>query len=132
MLESIFLVWIFLSPLLADASDPSLHWGTYRPNLYFGTRTRSPASLMTGLMYSNVGQVDKFPSMRHECKESDNLEHYGWAQHDARSYGKQNIHDKTHGVNITTQFLKLDGDGKDWSIRISGVPYSDKGMRAWV
>jgi len=30
---------------------PSLFWGTYRPGLYFGLKTRSPADLVTGLMW---------------------------------------------------------------------------------
>lgn len=38
--------------------------------------------------------------------------------------GTQNIHDKTHNVNISTQFLKLDGDGHDWSVRISGESFT--------
>ncbi len=33
------------------ASNQSLLWGTYRPNLYFGTRPRLPESLLTGLMW---------------------------------------------------------------------------------
>lgn len=32
----------------------SLDWGTYRPNLYFGTRTRAAQPFMTGLIYSDV------------------------------------------------------------------------------
>jgi len=31
--------------------SPSLFWGTYRPGLYFGLKTRSPADLVTGLMW---------------------------------------------------------------------------------
>lgn len=35
-------------------SNNSLLWGTYRPNLYFGTRPRLPESLMSGLMWYGV------------------------------------------------------------------------------
>jgi hypothetical protein len=30
---------------------PSLFWGSYRPGVYFGLKTRSPADLLTGLMW---------------------------------------------------------------------------------
>lgn len=47
--------WIFvllcLSRVHAQAQNESLFWGTYRPNLYFGTRTRSETNFMTGLMW---------------------------------------------------------------------------------
>jgi mannosyl-oligosaccharide glucosidase len=35
----------------AAAQNQSLHWGIYRPNLYFGTRPRLPDTVMTGLMW---------------------------------------------------------------------------------
>lgn len=36
------------------ASNDSLLWGPYRPNLYFGVRPRIPKSLLAGLMWANV------------------------------------------------------------------------------
>ena len=37
---------------LRAAQNASLLWGTYRPNLYFGTRTRSPTdAVLTGLVW---------------------------------------------------------------------------------
>ena len=38
----------------AKASNDSLLWGPYRPNLYFGVRPRIPKSLMTGLIWAKV------------------------------------------------------------------------------
>ena len=38
----------------AKASNESLLWGPYRPNLYFGVRPRIPKSLMTGLLWAKV------------------------------------------------------------------------------
>ncbi|XP_032775958.1 mannosyl-oligosaccharide glucosidase [Strigops habroptila] len=32
-------------------ASPRLFWGTYRPNVYFGMKTRSPRALVTGLMW---------------------------------------------------------------------------------
>jgi mannosyl-oligosaccharide glucosidase len=39
---------------IARASNQTLLWGPYRPNLYFGVRPRLPKSLMSGLMWSKV------------------------------------------------------------------------------
>lgn len=36
------------------ASNGSLLWGPYRPNLYFGVRPRIPKSLLAGLMWAKV------------------------------------------------------------------------------
>ena len=42
------------------ASNSSLLWGPYRPNLYFGVRPRLPKSLLTGLLWSNVDDYKAF------------------------------------------------------------------------
>lgn len=36
------------------ASNDSLLWGPYRPNLYFGVRPRLPKSVLTGLLWAKV------------------------------------------------------------------------------
>ena len=58
--------WFFvLAPIVAaqdqkvikehyKASNESLLWGPYRPNLYFGVKPRLPNSLLTGLMWARV------------------------------------------------------------------------------
>lgn len=43
-----------------QAANASLLWGTYRPNLYFGTRPRIPESVMTGLMWFDASHVQGF------------------------------------------------------------------------
>ena len=40
------------------ASNGSLLWGPYRPNLYFGVRPRIPKSLLTGLMWAKVDHAE--------------------------------------------------------------------------
>lgn len=42
------------------ASNDSLLWGTYRPNLYFGTRPRLPESLLTGLIWFGIENASSF------------------------------------------------------------------------
>jgi mannosyl-oligosaccharide glucosidase len=39
---------------IARATNESLLWGAYRPNLYFGVRPRLPKSLMAGLMWAKL------------------------------------------------------------------------------
>lgn len=65
-LLSTLLVFAFLAQLwgvradvdavtaIEKASNDSLLWGPYRPNLYFGVRPRIPKSLMTGLLWTRV------------------------------------------------------------------------------
>ena len=46
---------------IGRASNDSLLWGPYRPNLYFGVRPRIPKSLMTGLLWT---KPDNFQSVQ--------------------------------------------------------------------
>jgi hypothetical protein len=51
--------WVVLADVdavaaIEKASNDSLLWGPYRPNLYFGIRPRIPKSLMTGLLWTRV------------------------------------------------------------------------------
>ena len=48
---------------------PNLFWGSYRPGVYFGLKTRSPADLMFGLMW----MIPELRQLRHWCKQDDNL-----------------------------------------------------------
>ena len=40
-----------------SATNASLLWGPFRPNLYMGIRPRLPGSLLMGLMWSNVDDL---------------------------------------------------------------------------
>lgn len=40
------------------ASNNSLLWGPYRPNLYFGIRSRIPKSLSAGLLWARVDDYE--------------------------------------------------------------------------
>jgi mannosyl-oligosaccharide glucosidase len=45
---------------LQRATNQSLLWGTYRPNLYFGLRPRQPHSLMTGMLWFGTQDFQSF------------------------------------------------------------------------
>ncbi|CAG8438177.1 10724_t:CDS:10 [Acaulospora colombiana] len=91
------------------ASNDSLLWGTYRPNLYFGTRPRLPESLMTGLIWFGVNDYKSFSKTRHACDQSDELDEYSYKKHDGRSFAMQTITDMKNNVLLKTNFLKVPG-----------------------
>ncbi|KAL4570114.1 hypothetical protein LXL04_025765 [Taraxacum kok-saghyz] len=96
----------------------SLYWGTYRPQVYFGVRARTPESLVAGLMWLGIKDGRYF--IRHVCQDGDDLHTYGWNKHSGRDYGHQVLID--HGMTLTTSFLKskVDGSGYggDWAFRV--------------
>uniref|UniRef100_A0A8C4UL00 Mannosyl-oligosaccharide glucosidase n=1 Tax=Falco tinnunculus TaxID=100819 RepID=A0A8C4UL00_FALTI len=98
-------------------ASPHRFWGTYRPHVYFGMKTRSPRALVTGLMWLQQGEGGG--SLRHTCEQSDGLSRYGWLMHDGVNFGVQEIRDK--GLFLKTEFVKrLGGEhGGDWSWRIT-------------
>ena len=55
-------------------SVPNRFWGSYRPGVYFGMKTRSPSDLLSGIMWmvpELVRQNDI--GLRHWCEQGDNL-----------------------------------------------------------
>ncbi|KAK4048339.1 Processing alpha glucosidase I [Microbotryomycetes sp. JL201] len=105
------------------ASNESLLWGTYRPNLYFGMRPRVAHSLMTGIMWFGVQDFQSFQAIRHACDQADKLV-YGYTQHDARESAVQVIKDERNNVQLTVSLLKVPAKrgGGSWAVRISGKP----------
>ena len=98
---------------------PDRFWGSYRPGVYFGMKTRSPRDVLAGLMWFIPEKVDRQNlGLRHWCEQGDNLQSYGWIRHDGIRFGDQLIRDR--GLNISTVFVKKPGGdhGGDWSARI--------------
>ncbi|KAJ9603376.1 Processing alpha glucosidase I [Cladophialophora chaetospira] len=112
----------------ANASNDTLLWGPYRPNLYFGVRPRLPNSLLTGLLWSNT---DNYASaqhnFRHTCEQHEGMAGYGWEEYDARNGGRQVIHDTGNKIDLTIDFVKVPGGqhGGSWAAKIKGVPRED-------
>ncbi|KAI5351983.1 hypothetical protein L3X38_004874 [Prunus dulcis] len=105
----------------------SLYWGTYRPRVYLGIRSRTPRSLIAGLMW--IGGNDGKSFLRHVRKDSDELSIYSWAHHDDYNFGHQVIVD--HDMNLATSFFKSKGEdsgyGGDWVVRIDVRSHKSKG-----
>lgn len=117
------------SPRVLDANSsspavsPERYWGTYRPQVYFGMKTRSPRSVVTGLMWMRqFAEMDG--NLRHTCEQGDHLLGYGWLMHDGVSFGVQEVHDRE--FTLTTEFVKrMGGDhGGDWTWRITAKQHS--------
>lgn len=110
--------------VFSKASNDSLLWGPYRPNLYFGIRPRLPKSLMTALLW---GRVEDFTSVQHNvrytCEQHEGMAGYGWDAYDPRSGGVQTIHDRGNGIDLETSFVKMEGGS--WGARIKGTPRED-------
>ncbi|XP_059063009.1 mannosyl-oligosaccharide glucosidase [Achroia grisella] len=99
-------------------SVPARYWGTYRPGVYMGMKSREPRSPVFGLMWYDLSATPH-KGIRHWCEQGDNLASYGWLRHDGVSFGEQVIVDKPH--NITTSFMKTPGGshGGHWTVRIN-------------
>ncbi|ORX74749.1 glycoside hydrolase, partial [Linderina pennispora] len=101
--------------------DSSLLWGTYRPNIYFGTRPRVPNTLMTGLMWFGMDDPTNWQRIRHSCELGDNLAEYGYSRHNGRDFGEQTMRDSDQAVEIRSQFIKVPGErGGSWAAGITG------------
>ncbi|KAJ2797764.1 Processing alpha glucosidase I, partial [Coemansia guatemalensis] len=106
--------------------DSALEWGTYRPNLYFGTRPRVPNSLLSGLMWFGLDDQQNWRSIRHSCELGDNLGEYGYLRHNGRDFGEQVMRDAEHGVEIKSEFIKVPGEhGGSWAVRFTGRTLED-------
>ncbi|RFU34662.1 hypothetical protein B7463_g1592, partial [Scytalidium lignicola] len=113
---------------IGRASNQSLLWGPYRPNLYFGVRPRIPKSFMGALMWAKVDNYqDVQDNFRHTCEQHDGMKGYGWDEYDPRKGGEQTIHDPTNFIDISTFFVKVPGGshGGSWAVRIRGKARED-------
>ncbi|XP_041124769.1 mannosyl-oligosaccharide glucosidase-like [Polyodon spathula] len=107
----------------SPAVSPHLFWGSYRPQVYFGMKTRSPKSVVTGLMWMRqFGGMDV--NLRHTCEQGDRLQSYGWLMHDGVNFGIQEVRDTD--FTLTTEFVKRPGGehGGDWTWRITAKQQS--------
>ena len=103
------------------ASNPIIdpkNWGTFRSGHYFGLKTCSPQSMVTGIMWFwNRLEGHSLP-VRHWCDQNDRLARYGWTRHDFHTFGIQEIVDQN--VVFETSFLKL--ANTSWRARVAVKP----------
>ncbi|BCS17840.1 mannosyl-oligosaccharide glucosidase [Aspergillus puulaauensis] len=112
----------------AKASNQSLLWGPYKPNLYFGVRPRIPNSVFAGLMWAKVDNyATAQENFRHTCEQNEGMAGYGWEEYDVRKGGRETIHDAGNSLDLTIDFVKVPGGqhGGSWAARVKGVPRED-------
>ncbi|CAK5042033.1 unnamed protein product [Meloidogyne enterolobii] len=92
-------------------------WGTLRPHLYFGLKTKQILSPLFGLLwYEQPRQqfIQNLP-LRHWCDHADPVK-YGWEAHDGRTFGRQKITD-----GDLSFFIDWISKGeKSWAVRMFG------------
>ncbi|CAF0833560.1 unnamed protein product [Brachionus calyciflorus] len=109
------------------------YWGTYRSQLYFGLKTRSPNPLLAGLMWFN--QFNQRFQMRHWCDQGDGLLKYGWIAHDGRNFGIHDVYESNeNGFSLRTSWVKRNGgkDGGDWTARVKATSFSSENPPQFV
>lgn len=103
------------------------HWGTYKPNLYFGLKNRRNTSQVFGLMWYGAGEEnyeanrDFNSRLRHDCKMEDNL-HYRWEAHNGVDYGEEVIEDESLNLKLNIKFIKNEYNytNQSWDVIIEG------------
>jgi len=112
--------------VFSKASNDSLLWGPYRSNLYFGIKPRLPRSLSTGLLWARVEDFTVIQDqIRITCEQHEGMAGYGWDAYDPRIGGVQVVHDKGHGLDLETSFVKFDEGTGGWAARIKGTIRDD-------
>eukprot|EP00930_Biecheleria_cincta_P047022 TRINITY_DN32526_c0_g1_i1.p1 TRINITY_DN32526_c0_g1~~TRINITY_DN32526_c0_g1_i1.p1 ORF type:complete len:927 (+),score=149.22 TRINITY_DN32526_c0_g1_i1:154-2934(+) len=108
--------------LFPDIYKQSMHWGTYRPGVYFGVKGRHHGSLLMGLAWGSLdGKV-----LRHEC-QSGELHSFNWLEHDGDSYALQGIQDGKLGVQFRTTFVKDAAfPAHSWQTRVEASPFQEE------
>ncbi|CAI4227195.1 unnamed protein product [Auanema sp. JU1783] len=97
-------------------------WGTYRAHMYFGMRLKDRRSPLFGMLWNHQPDVVARPNIRHWCEHDDGITSYGWDAADGRTFGVQNITDKTTSIKI--EWI----NHKDtWTARVKSTPI--KGFR---
>ncbi|KAK5967203.1 hypothetical protein GCK32_000216 [Trichostrongylus colubriformis] len=87
-------------PAISGLSIDRKKWGSYRSHTYFGLRTKDPRSPLFGVIWYEQPNVLQRPHMRHWCDQGDGLKGYGWYAADGRTFGRENVTDRTARLNF--------------------------------
>ncbi|GMF36493.1 unnamed protein product [Phytophthora fragariaefolia] len=110
-------------------SAARFRWGTYRPGLYLGIRSRSaPDFVSAGLLWGS--QLEDYSQIRHQCRQDDRLQRYGWLEHDGTNYGYQRVEDQFNRLELATSFARLqDHQVHGWAARVQAGPLTPRDER---
>lgn len=102
--------------LFSVGHNASLHWGTYRPGVLMGIRSRSDASLLFGVAWFDTARSH---DVRHLAVDSTSLV-FKWVVHDGRYFGRQDIIDLENGIRLEILFIKHPNN-LDWAVRVTSA-----------
>ena len=92
-------------------------WGSYRPGIYFGMKTRtSPHALNTGIMWT-AGKIGGNNNLRHEAKQ-DELDQFHWMKHDGKRFGMELLRDEEFDMTTIASFVVPSASIASWAQRI--------------
>jgi mannosyl-oligosaccharide glucosidase len=94
--------WVNHHQMNITSPTPLPLWGSYKPGIYFGMKTRQPLTLSTGILWSS-GQIG-INHYRHDTN-TDELTQFEWIKHDGKHYGQQNLMDITQNMALNTTFI---------------------------
>ncbi|CEG46333.1 mannosyl-oligosaccharide glucosidase-like [Plasmopara halstedii] len=118
-----------LDELIQANSASHLRWGTYRPGLYLGIRSRTtPNFVSAGLLWGS--QLEDVSQLRHQCRQEDHLQQYGWLQHDGNNFGFQKIADQFNRLDLNTSYVRVQTEEiEGWVVRVHTAPLIPKDER---
>ena len=96
--------------------NSSMLWGSYRPHVYFGMRTRTPKGVLTGITWRSAQS-----GLRHNAEDGEHVT-FGWQIHDGVSFGHQVINDRENGMEMAVHMVKkpYGVKGGHWAVRFEG------------
>ena len=97
-----------------QSSSPSQpYWSSLNPGHYFALQSSKPNSTLISFMWfrQKLNQNDGGLSIRHLCRQDDQLDTYYWNYNDLHNFGHQTLIDKN--LHINTSFIRLTNNDDD-------------------
>jgi hypothetical protein len=109
---------------------PLPQWGSFRPGIYFGMKTRTPIALNTGIMWA-AGKVGDQHKVRHEAVQ-DELAQFHWIKHDGRHFGMEMLRDAEYDMSTLASFVVPPPrtSAASWAQRVVVEPLATEAERA--
>ena len=97
--------------------NKTMLWGSYRPQTYFGIRSREEKSFLFSFAWGDM----RSHQIRYTTEDDSSIV-FGWNRHDGTTFGSQQITDLKHRVELESSFIKYPNptDGGSWVARIQG------------
>jgi mannosyl-oligosaccharide glucosidase len=102
----------------------SSEWGSYRPGVYHGLRSKTSSDPSIGLMWYNASiplHLLKPQDVRYTCSMSENIK-FEWEVHNGQNYGLHSVEDKELNLRIQWEFYRGEtGTATAVNVRLSDL-----------